>query len=318
MVSLPSITIAQGIGFGIITMIMNYLPWSSIFLITQLFGIRLYTISRKEECQNIQKKIGQRFSHIREDGKGSGYSIGKWYFLCMNITHSYETDTYDTWMISTESSYEFLTKEKDIHITTNNIKNAPEKSLKILQRYGNYHGPYYKSRSLQICVSPLKTQDNIIKNIINTYNKNSHCITLLYGSPGSGKSMLALLLANAIGGSYCNTFIPWQPGDTISSLYSEADPSPTNPIVIAFDEIDTALVKINEGINPHKSIPIQISNKTGWNNMLDEIQRGLYPHLIIIMTTNKNPEFINNLDPSYLREGRVDIICELDNRRPIV
>ena len=52
--------------------------------------------------------------------------------------------------------------------------------------------------------------------------------------------------------------------------------------------------------------------------MLDEIQRGLYPHLIIIMTTNKNPEFINNLDPSYLREGRVDIICELDNRRPVV
>jgi hypothetical protein len=45
--------------------------------------------------------------------------------------------------------------------------------------------------------------------------------------------------------------------------------------------------------------------------MLDEIQRGMYPHLIMLLTSNKGPEFIQSLDPSYIRKGRVDITVEL-------
>ena len=45
--------------------------------------------------------------------------------------------------------------------------------------------------------------------------------------------------------------------------------------------------------------------------MFDEIQKGLYPNLIVIMTTNKNPEYFNKLDSSYLAPHRVDKIYEL-------
>ena len=55
-------------------------------------------------------------------------------------------------------------------------------------------------------------------------------------------------------------------------------------------------------------MPISVQNKTGWNRMLDEIGRGLYPHLILLMTSNRDPAFIRSLDPSYIREGRVNEI----------
>jgi hypothetical protein len=58
-------------------------------------------------------------------------------------------------------------------------------------------------------------------------------------------------------------------------------------------------------------VPIIVPDKSGWNNMLDTIQRGMYPNLILIMTSNRGPEFINSLDPSYIRKGRVDLTFEM-------
>ena len=80
------------------------------------------------------------------------------------------------------------------------------------------------------------------------------------------------------------------------------------PLIIAFDEIDGALEEIHRGIPSHKNLKIQVQNKQGWNQMLDEIQMGFYPHLVVIMTTNKSPDFIRRLDDSYIRQHRVDKI----------
>jgi hypothetical protein len=43
----------------------------------------------------------------------------------------------------------------------------------------------------------------------------------------------------------------------------------------------------------------------------DKIDRGMYPHLIFIMTTNQDPTFITDLDPAYIRPGRVDFTYHL-------
>jgi hypothetical protein len=40
---------------------------------------------------------------------------------------------------------------------------------------------------------------------------------------------------------------------------------------------------------------------------LDEIDRGMFPHLVLVLTSNRDPAFIRALDPSYIREGRVDL-----------
>jgi hypothetical protein len=41
----------------------------------------------------------------------------------------------------------------------------------------------------------------------------------------------------------------------------------------------------------------------------------MFPHLIVVMTSNRGPEFVRALCPSYLREGRVDMVFELQKQQ---
>ena len=310
MISVTAMSVIQGIGIGFVTMVMNDIPWTSIFLFTQLFGVRLYTLRRKEECQQIQKKMGSWCSHMSEDGKGYGYSFGYWYFLHSTIDTSDFGDKYTIWMIGTEESYNNI---KTVEDSTKKIVNEliPELSFDILERHGSFNNPYYLKRKLNMTIEPMLKQKEIMDTIHDIYRVKEHCSIYIYGEPGTGKSMIPLLMANCVKGMYCSTFKPWLPGDTLAGLYSEADPTESKPLIVALDEIDSALVKIHEGILHHKSIPISVPDKSGWNHMLDDIQRGLYPHLILILTSNKDPAFINDMDVSYLRERRIDKIFHL-------
>jgi hypothetical protein len=78
-----------------------------------------------------------------------------------------------------------------------------------------------------------------------------------------------------------------------------------------FDEFDIPLQKIHAGILPHAKLPIQIANKNGWNQLMDEIHIGIYPYIIILLISNRAPDFVRSLDPSYIREGRVDLVFNL-------
>jgi hypothetical protein len=37
----------------------------------------------------------------------------------------------------------------------------------------------------------------------------------------------------------------------------------------------------------------------------------MYPNIILIITSNRGPKFIESLDPSYIRKGRVDVTFEM-------
>ena len=65
-------------------------------------------------------------------------------------------------------------------------------------------------------------------------------------------------------------------------------------------------------IQPHKHIPIEVKSKTGWNGLLDELQMFLYPHMILFLISNKPPQYINSITPSYIREGRVNNIYNVE------
>jgi len=300
--------------FGYIINYLNQIPWSMIFLITQYFGIRLYILNKKEECQAIYKRLNWS-SHI-ENGKPSGYSIGYWYIMSIDITSSEYCDTYNVWIIATQGSYEALTKNDDnsSKVKSDTCLSLPIRNtqLSIIERIGSFSNIYYKKRELKLSLYPRVHQEPIIQLIIEEYNRRSNAVVLLHGKPGTGKSMIGLLLARELKGSYCNTFKPWQPGDTLSNLYVESNVSEENPLIIAMDEIDVALMNIHSGIPQHKNICINICDKTGWNQMLDEIQRGIYPFLILFLTTNKTPEFIRDLDPSYIRENRVNTVININ------
>lgn len=296
---------------GYLGYISSQIPWTLIFLLTQFFGIRLYVLKDKEDCKRIQKRTASFSSHTADGNKGFGYTIGYWYLMSISVEIEDYEERYNIWLIATEDSYKELIKDKPEPVKV--LDTPIEKSeITVYDRCGSFHNPYFKKRDIMFNkVYPRPEQDSIMRAIRDNQEQTEHTVVYLYGPPGSGKSLVGLLLANEYNGSYCNTLKPWQPGDTISLLYSEVEPTAENPLIVVFDEFDGALMQIHSGIESHKSLPTQVGNKSGWNQMLDTIQRGMYPHMILILTSNKDPDFICSLDPSYIREGRVDLTFEL-------
>jgi hypothetical protein len=265
-------------------------------------------IRKREECQSIQKNLGA-CSQIT-DGKSSGYSLGYWYLAYVSTSDMDETYV---WLIATKASYEALSKEKEITISfEEKDEESDKKAITVLDRYGSNTNVYYRQRSLKISVTPRPIQKIVLNDIKALLDKKKSAVVLLHGAPNVGKTMLSLIAANEFGGSYCNSLSPWEPGDSITGLYSDTEVSEKNPLIVALDEVDSAIEQIHTGISPHKDVKIRVRNKAGWNKMLDEIQKGFYPYLVIIMTTNRTPDFFNELDSSYMAPHRVDKMYRIE------
>lgn len=138
-------------------------------------------------------------------------------------------------------------------------------------------------------------------------------MVLLYGDKGTGKSMIPILLSKEFKNvNFCDTFKPYEPGNNFSSLYNKTNPDKNSPLIVVLEEFDIIIDKIhyNKIVN-HKYIPTEITDKSSWNLFFDRFDRGYYPHVILILTSNIKPTFINNLDESYIREGRVNLLFEV-------
>jgi hypothetical protein len=289
--------------------ISSQLPWTLIFLITQHFGIRLYCLSDRDICIRVQKRINGWCTHKADNDKGYGYSLGYIYFV--SITCNPDGD-YNCWIIATSDSYNYLTKGKDEVVNLLSLDCLPKEDLKIYERSGSYNNCWFKKRTVKInSIQPRPDQDTILKKIMEHQSKYNHTVVYLHGAPGTGKSIIGVLLANMYKSAYCNTLKLWQPGDTLGSLYSDVEPTADSPLVLVFDEFDGPLTQIHVGVEPHKNLTIQTPDKAGWNQLLDEIHIGMYPYLILVLTSNKSPEYICEMDPSYIRKGRVDLIFEV-------
>jgi len=296
---------------GALLSLWGAIPWVMVFLVTQLFGVRLYVVKDKEIALRIQKRLTHS-SHVADGGKGYGYSFGRWYFASVSIERSEYGDHYDIWMIATATSFETLTRENarplPVAVDGTTPVATATKEMTVFNRVGEYRHVWFKRRTITLPdVEPRPEQTVVLDAICARQERKAHTVVFLHGPPGSGKSMIGVMLARRLGAAYCNTLKPWQPGDTLADLYAEAEPSAEKPLILAFDEFDGALMDIHAGIPPHKSVPISVPNKAGWNTFMDEIDRGMYPHLVLVLTSNRDPAFIRALDPSYIREGRVNL-----------
>lgn len=316
------------------------LPWTLIFLFVRWSGLRLYYLRNRELCRRIQKRLGTECTHTVDGKLGAGYAIGRWYLISMEISrgHFNDGDTYNVWLITTEKQFQDLTmslEENEIFSpppnsdsNSANIQNdenqqevatteSPEddyETTTIHERIGSFGDCYFRARNISLkSLQGMPHQKEIVRSILQHFRRVNHTVVFLHGPVGSGKSVITLLVAKELRGSYCSTLRPWQPGDSLGELHADIEPTREKPLIVVFDEIDAPLVQIHRVISPHNQIPIAVPDKPGWNRMLDEIQWGLFPNMILVMTSNKPPDFINNLDESYLRKGRVDLIFPVMN-----
>ena len=302
------------VGSWMITSFIAGFPWVSLFIFTRVVGIRQYTIRDLETVKRIQRRLTCSSGGDEKD-RHMGWSAGYWFFLHLNIDTEQREEKMTIWLVGTTESYLRLTEQATINVSSSSASaektEVEKKPIKILQRIGSFYSLYFSRRSLTIGYKPSVSQTAVIDRIVATFQKSGNCVGFLHGPPGTGKSMVGLLLADKLNATFCNNLRPWQPGDTLAALHNEADPTKENPLIVVIDEIDSALLAIHAGIEPHKNIPIPVCDKPSWNNFLDEINNGIYPWTVLLLTANRGPDFIRSLDPSYIRPGRVGVIEEL-------
>ena len=136
---------------GVFLTIYNAVPWVGIFLITQLFGVRLYVLKDKAVCQRIQKRL-TRSSHVADEGKGYGYSVGFWYLISVSIFNNDYGDKFEVWMIATAASYERLTAEgvKTNADETGTPVPVEKGAITIYERVGTFFNVWYKRRNVNL------------------------------------------------------------------------------------------------------------------------------------------------------------------------
>jgi len=191
-------------------------------------------------------------------------------------------------------------------------------------------------------LNPRQNQIEIVNDIVNLYREKSNVVVYIHGEPGVGKSTIALLVAKMLNGKICFDLDPIRRGHKILALHASIIPEIDNPLIIVLEEADTIIEKIHystqyfigmvekiakksvkgsEQSNKEiyddaknkftKLADCEWSSKKDYNTFLDKINNGWYKNMIVIMTSNKNAKYINELDPSYLRKGRVNICAEI-------
>lgn len=277
--------------------------WSLFLLPMRMFGLSLYFVDDERQLQALKRIVAKSSSIVNND-EAFGWIFGKWY-----VGYIYQSG--DRWQ---KSQMCYLIARK---ILIDEIKPQPVQLntsaepvfVQLYDRCGNYDYIYYTDRKLNVTDFMARPQQEKAICFIESYYKVQKFATvLLSGPPNCGKSVIALLLAKHFSGSLVYEFNPTEPGNSINNLYNKVNPSFNAPLIITFEEVDGMIEAIHHGkVTRHDTKPISIYNKATWNTFLDNIDHRFYPHVIFLFTTNRCLSWFEDLDPSYMRNGRVNV-----------
>tara|TARA_B110000259_G_scaffold188118_1_gene245055 strand:+ start:151 stop:1140 length:990 start_codon:yes stop_codon:yes gene_type:complete len=299
-----------------------------VFLfILSFFNIRLFNISSRDKINSFKNKIKKNYSStVDENNKPVGWSIHYNYiaFIYYNL---YDNNTNDNTVsiLTTLKIKDSLFNNGVITLNIENNESSAEEDnqeseikkghIKLYTRAGPYEYITYSSREINMNNFDFKiNQKKISTDIINKYKSRNNLTTFISGDISTGKTMLGKLIAKELNANFVDDFNPIEPGDTLEYVYTTINPTKKNPVIFVIDEVDILIEDFHNGnILEHKKIPKLVTNKITWNKLLDRIEHGFYPYMLLLLFSNKSKEYINALDPSYIRVGRIQYSAVLEN-----
>jgi hypothetical protein len=206
-----------------------------------------------------------------------------------------------------------LVKHNEQHEAPVIITHQEISRLEVFIRKGTYKNFYYTCLRLDIShINPIGDQTYIIHDIIDIYKQNGRATVFIDGVSYAGKSSIGYIVAKQLGGKYCHSFNPSDPGDQLSTLTSDVSIEDA-PLVIVLEEVDVMIQNIHAAtLRPNKEIPTSVHNKATWSSFLDDMI--FYKRVIMIMTSNTLKRELDELDPSYLRKGRIHAAYSMPNQ----
>jgi len=302
---------------GYLVMYLN--PMNIVIFIGYFFNYNYYfLIEDKETSHRILKKLGKdvitfctKISHGKK--QLTGCFIGK---NCLGYIDNYAYEDTKIYILTTPSVYESLVEHAESTIIMQQELVLPMKEttkIDVLMRSGNYKNIYYRTQRLDLShINAMGDQKQIVDDIVDLYKNQGRVSVFIDGVSHAGKSSIGYIVAKQLGGKYCHTFNPSDPGDNISILLSDANIEDA-PLVLVLEEVDILLDNVhNNRIKPNKELPISVHNKSTWTSFLDDMF--FYRKIILIMTSNKPKNEIDKMDMSYLRKGRIHANYSMPNQ----
>lgn len=273
-------------------------------------------MTSREQVTKIRKRFKENCSIVIDNELGSGFFFTKRYIGYIKEEISARGNSIiKVFILTTPRLYKHLLDaptDADTDTSLSEVVVEDIRTMTLWERSGSYFDLSYSRRKLPFPFEPKLNQVPIIKRIKELYTTTYNTCVMLHGEPGKGKSMIGRLLAVEYEGHYCDTWNPTDPGDELGTLYNSISPTKSAPLILVLDEFDTIIYKAHHNdIDKHKYIPIPVQNKTGWNQFLDRFALKTWPNVILLIISNRTPEWVSELDPSYIRVGRVHDIVEV-------
>jgi hypothetical protein len=302
--------------------ILSSLLWGITFIAEPLlflfyfFNIGYYTIRNDEdkikkifrflEKNTISTRTSFQYGKVYPSGYFLGWGCAGYY----NIADRNEGTSSSINIFTTRPFFDRLIANDEIVLdTSKKTVSSPEinNSITLYGRAGSYLSLYYTKRTLVVSdLEPIGDQKEIVSAIASIFSKKKRVTVFIHGICGAGKSTIGLLLAKELKASFCHTFNPTNPGDSLHNLVRETEDSEdTQPLVVVIEEVNTMIRQVHANeIALHKNVQTSVYNKSTYNTFMDDMM--LYKNVVLILTSNESVEQVNALDPCYLRKGRVD------------